>query len=141
MAQAGLKTETITGPEATTATQTGVDWPNFELPKLAASDLCHDLFEDTCITLARGASEYSMKMVDAINANANNIFEFAGELANARSWPEVVAAYTSQGRKQFDVFSTQAQELSALARKVTIDALAPITSALPKMLETAAALS
>ena len=82
-----------------------------------------------------------MKMVDAINANANNIFEFAGELANARSWPEVVAAYTSQGRKQFDVFSTQAQELSALARRVTIDALAPITSALPKMLETAAALS
>ena len=82
-----------------------------------------------------------MKMVDAINANANNIFEFAGELANARPWPEVVAASTSQGRKPFDVVSTQAQELSALARKVTIDALAPITLSFPNILKTAAASS
>jgi hypothetical protein len=80
-------------------------------------------------------------MVDAINTNANNIFEFAGQLANARSWPEVVAAYTSQGRKQFDVFSTQAQELSALAQKVAIDALAPITLSFPNILKTTAASS
>jgi hypothetical protein len=140
MAQAGLKTETIAGPEARIAKQTGVNWLNFEVPN-ATSDLCHDLFEETCITLARGASEYSTKMVDAINTNANNIFEFAGQLANARSWPEVVAAYTSQGRKQFDVFSTQAQELSALAQKVAIDALAPITLSFPNILKTTAASS
>jgi len=138
MVQAALKSETV---EATGATQTGVEWPNFELPKFAAYDLYHDLFEQTCITLAKGASEYSAKMVNAMSANAHDTLEFAGELANARSWPEVVAAYTSQGCKQFDVFSTQARELSALTQKVTIDALAPITSALPKLLETAAALS
>jgi hypothetical protein len=125
--------------ETTAAKQTSVEWPNFELPKLAAYDPYHDLFEQTCITLARGASEFSAKVVDTMIANAHNILEFTGELASARSWPEVVATYTSQGRKQFDAFSAQTQELSKLAQKVTTDALAPITSALPEMLETAAA--
>jgi hypothetical protein len=137
MTQAALKID----PERTTAKQTGADRPDFGLPKFLAPDLCHDLFQETCITLARCASDYNVKLVDAIGANANNIFEFTGQLANARSWPEVVAACTAQGRKQFDLFSTQAQEFSALAQKVTTEALAPITSTLPNILKTAAASS
>jgi hypothetical protein len=70
-----------------------------------------------------------------------SILEFTGELASARSWPEVAAAYTSQGRKQIDAFSAQTRELAKLVQRVTTDALAPITSALPEMLETAAASS
>jgi hypothetical protein len=137
MAQAALKID----PELTTAKRTGANPPDLGLPKFLAPDLCHDLFQETCVTLARCASDYNVKLVGAIAANANNIFEFAGELANATSWPEVVAAYTAQGRKQFDLFSTQAQEFSSLAQKATTEALAPIASTLPNILKTVAASS
>ena len=136
MAQAALKTETTTGPETAAATRTGNGSPNFQVPEFGASDVYRDLFEQTCITFARGASEYSAKLVDVTNTNANNIFDFARELASVRSWPEVVAACTSQASKQVETFFVQAQELSALAQKVTTDTLAssPLTSTLPKIL-------
>jgi hypothetical protein len=141
MARAVLKTETTTGPVAAAATRTSIGWPNFEGPKFGASDVYRDLFEQTCITYARGASEYSTKLIDVTSTNANNFFKFADELASARSWPEVVAAYTSQAGKQFEAFSVQAQELSELAQKVTADTLVPLTSTFPAILKTAAASS
>ena len=60
-----------------------------ELP--AAPEICHDLFEQTCITFASGASEWGAKVADAMTTSTNNAFEFAGELAAVRSWPEAVA--------------------------------------------------
>ena len=48
MAQAALKNEVTTSPETARA---------IELFKFAAPEICHDVFEQTCITFARGASE------------------------------------------------------------------------------------
>ena len=105
----------------------------------AAPQICHDLFEQTCITFARGASEWGAKTLEAMSVNANNMSEFAGKLAAARSWPEVVAVYSSQARKQFETLATEAQGFSDLSQKIVTDTLAPVTSALPEMLNSIAA--
>jgi hypothetical protein len=125
-----LKNEVTTSPE----TARGI-----ELPKFAASEICHDVFEQTCITFARGASEWGVKTLEAMSVNANNMSEFAGKLAAARSWPEVVAVYSSQARKQFETLAAQTQEFSDLNRKVAMDTLTPITTLLPEMVNSIAA--
>jgi hypothetical protein len=101
----------------------------------AAPQICHDLFEETCITLAHGASDWGAKVVDAMAASTNNAFEFAGELATAKSWPEVAAVYTSQGRKQFDTLAGLTREFAELNRKFATDMLAPVTSGIPEVLK------
>ena len=132
MDQAALKNEASTGPET-------VSTAGIELWKFAAADHCHDLFEQTCITFARGASEWGAKVLEAVTANANNMSEFAGELAAARSWPQVFAVYSSQAWKQFETLATEAQGFSDLSQKIVTDTLAPVTSALPEMFNSIAA--
>jgi hypothetical protein len=105
----------------------------------AAPEICHDLFEQTCITFASGASEWGAKVADAMTASTNNALEFAGELAAVRSWPEAVAVYTSQARKQFDTMAGLMREFSELNRKLVADMVAPVTSGLPEMLNSIAA--
>ncbi len=131
MARTALKKEVTTGPEASTG---GVEWPKF-----AAPEICHDVFEETCITFAREASEWGAAVADAMTATTNNAFQFAGEIAAARSWPEVVAAYGSQARRQFETLAGLVQEFSELNRKLATNMLAPITSGLPELLNTIAA--
>jgi hypothetical protein len=130
MAQAALKNGVTTSPETARS---------IELFKFAAPEICHDVFEQTCITFARGASEWGAKTLEAMSVNANNMSEFAGKLAAARSWPEVVAVYSSQARKQFETLATEAQGFSDLSQKIVTDTLAPVTSALPEMFNSIAA--
>jgi hypothetical protein len=60
-------------------------------------------------------------------------------LAAVRSWPEAVAVYTSQARKQFDTMAGLMREFSELNRKLVADMVAPVTSGLPEMLNSIAA--
>jgi hypothetical protein len=129
MVQAALKAAATTGSEPVLG--------RVELS--AAPQICHDLFEQTCITFARGASDWGTKVVDAMAMSTNNAFELAGELATAKSWPEVAAVYTSQARKQFDTLAGLTREFAELNRKYATDMIAPVTSGLPEVLNTIAA--
>jgi hypothetical protein len=129
MAKPALKAAVATGPDPLSMK---VDLP-------AAPEICHDLFEQTCIAFASGASQWGAKVVDAVTASTNNAFEFAGELAAAKSWPEAVAVYTSQARKQFETMAAMTQDFTELNRKLATDMWAPVTSGLPEMLNTIAA--
>jgi hypothetical protein len=126
MAQSALKRDVTSGP-ATVAATTDLS---------AAPQICHDLFEQSCITFARGASDWGTKVLDAMTTSTNNAVEFAGELATAKSWPEVAAVYTSQAGKQFDAWAGLTREFAELNRKFATDMLAPVTSGLPEMLNT-----
>jgi hypothetical protein len=126
MAQTALKNEVRTGPAGVTKTT----------DLSAAPQICHDLFEETCVAFARGASDWGTKVVEAMATSTNNAFAFAGELATAKSWPEVAAVYTSQSRKQFDTLTGLTREFAELNRKFATDMLAPVTSGLPEVLKT-----
>jgi hypothetical protein len=105
----------------------------------AAPEICHDLFKQACITFATGISEWGTKIADAMTTSTNNAFQFAGELAAARSWPDFVAAYTSQARKQFETMAAMTQDFTELNRKVVTAMLTPVPSGLPELLNTIAA--
>jgi phasin len=138
------------------------DLPKFEMPKMevpaafrefaeksvtqakdnwekmkAASEEASELIEDSYATASKGATDYGLKVIELSRANTNAAFDFAAKFLTVKSLADAVELSTSHMRKQFDTFSTQGKELTALAQKVTTETVEPIkesvTSAFKKV--------
>lgn len=117
---------------------TGVEQAKQAYEKLkAAADETTALFEKTYATTADIAGAYRAKIGDALHANIDAAFEFASELADAKSLPEVVERSTAHARKQFDAVSIQNRELWGLAQKLAIETARPATTSLAQVLDKA----
>lgn len=127
------------------------DIPKFEMPKLevpaafrefaeqgvnqakdnwekmkAATEEATDLIEGSYATASKGCADYGMKMIEAMRANTNASFDFAGQLLTVKSLSEAVELSTAHLRKQFEVMTEQSKEFSALAQKIATDTTEPI---------------
>ncbi len=135
----------------------GFDLPKFEVPAAfreaaekgvaqakegwekmkSATEEATEVLEESYTTAAKGASEYGLKVIDAARTNTNAAFDFATEIATAKSLSELVELSTAHARKQFDTVSAQTKELTSLAQKVTTDTVEPFktgfTSAFKKV--------
>ena len=135
----------------------GFDLPKFEVPAAfreaaekgvaqakegwekmkSATEEATEVLEESYTTAAKGASEYGLKVIDAARTNTNAAFDFATEMATAKSLSELVELSTAHARKQFDTVSAQTKELTSLAQKVTADTVEPFktgfTSAFSKV--------
>ena len=98
---------------------------NWEKVK-AATEEATDLIEDSYATASKGASDYGLKVIEVSRTNTNAAFDFAAKLFTVKSLAEVVELSTSHMRQQFDTFSAQGKELTALAQKVTTETVEPI---------------
>ena len=96
------------------------------------------VLETTYATAARGASEYGIKLMDALRANMNANFDFAREMLTVRSPSEMIELSTSHARKQFEALSAQGRELASLAQKVSNDTAEPMKSGMNKALSAVA---
>jgi len=109
---------------------------NWEKMK-AASDEASELIEDSYATASKGATDYGLKVIEVSRTNTNAEFDFAAKLLTVKSLADDVELSTSHMRKQFDSFSAQGKELTALAQKVTTETVEPIkesvTSAFKKV--------
>lgn len=109
---------------------------NWEKMK-AATEEATDLIEDSYATASKGAADYGLKLVETSRANTNSMFDYASQLMTVKSFSEAVELSTAHLRKQFDTFSAQSKELTALAQKVTTETVEPIrasvTSAFKKV--------
>jgi phasin len=109
---------------------------NWEKMK-AATEEASDLIEGSYATASKGAADYGLKLIEAARANTNATFDYAGKLMTVKSLSEAVELSTSHLRKQFDTFSAQSKELTALAQKVAAETTEPIkesvTSAFKKV--------
>ncbi len=154
------KSKSKTGPAAFEMPK--FELPNFEMPKMeipaafreiaeksvsqaketyekmkSAAEEATDVLEDTYATATKGASDYGLKVIDAARTNTNAAFDFATEIATAKSLSELVELSTAHARKQFDTVSAQTKELTSLAQKVSADTVEPFktgfTSAFKKV--------
>jgi phasin family protein len=71
--------------------------------------------------------DYNLKMIDMARVNTEGVFEFARQLATAKSPSEMVELWTSHARKQFEMLSEQLTELTALGQKMASESADPIT--------------
>ena len=107
---------------------------NYEKIRSASEDMTGTI-EATFATAAKGATEYSLKVIEVTRANATAAFDFVGKLMNVKSPSEVVELSTAHARQQFDAASRQNKELLALAQKVAADVVEPIKTGMSKAFE------
>lgn len=62
---------------------------------------------------------YSTKVLEFAQVNINAAFELARKFSNVKSPAEFFALSNDHMRQQFEVLSRQAQELAAIAQKMT----------------------
>jgi len=99
-----------------------------------ASEEAADLLENTYTTVAKGATDYNLKLIEIARTNTRAAFDYAHELLGVKSPSEFIELSTAQMRKQFDIVSAQNQELCALAQEVATEATKPIKTGMSKAL-------
>ena len=66
----------------------------------SAADEATDVLEETCATATKGASDLSLKLIEAARENTNAAFDFAAEIMTVKSFSDVVELSTRHTRKQ-----------------------------------------
>ena len=87
---------------------------------------------------AKGASEYSTKLMEFLKANTSANLDFAQELLGVKSPSAALELWTSHARKQFETLSAHAKELTELSQKVATDTVEPIKANASKLFKPAA---
>ncbi|MFG1371439.1 phasin [Xanthobacter oligotrophicus] len=103
-----------------------------------SADQVNAAFEDTYTTASKGVAEYNAKVIEAVQSNVNAALDYFNSLLATKTVSEAVELSTGHARKQFEVLSSQAKDLSALAQKVAADSSEPLKSSVEKTLRTAA---
>src|SRR5579862_2278128 len=98
----------------------------------AVAEEATDVLETTYSTATKGASDYGLKVIEAARVNTNAAFDFAGELITAKTLSEVIELSSAHARKQFEAFSEQGKELSALVQKAATETAEPIKNGVNK---------
>ncbi len=128
------------------------DMPNMEMPEAfreiaengvaqakdtcekakAASEEAADLLENTHAVIAKGVTEYNLKLIEITRTNTRAAFDYAHELLGVKSPSEFIELSTGQMRKQFDIASAQNKELCALAQETATEAAKPLNTGVSK---------
>jgi phasin len=161
MPEAIAEAETVTKSRTTketTASSAGFPFPQFEMPKVEIPEAAHDLatkwvdqgeenfekmiaateelngvFNKTCSTAAKGATDYAAKVTEVMHANTAAAFHFAHDIVAAKSLPEIMEISTANARKQLDLLASQNQELWSLTQKIVTETIKPIAGGMPKV--------
>ena len=97
-----------------------------------ASEEAADLLENTYSTVAKGVTDYNLKLIEIARTNTRTAFDYVHELLGVKSPSEFIELSTAHLRKQFDIVSAHNKELCALAREVATEAAEPIKTGVSK---------
>lgn len=84
-------------------------------------------------TAAKGANEYTAKLMEIVKTNTHASFDFAQELASVKSPPQLMEIWTAHTRKQMETMAAQTKELAELAQKIATETAEPIKAGATKM--------
>ena len=104
-----------------------------------AAETHNGTIEAVFTTASKGASEYSAKLMEIMKANTSASLDFAQELIGVKSPTEAIELWTAHARKQFESFTANAKELTALSQKVATEAAEPIKASASKLFKPVAA--
>jgi hypothetical protein len=69
--------------------------------------------------------DFNLKLVEMARDNAEATFDFAREIATAKTPSDLAEALSTHANKQFELFSTQMRELASLAQTVAGSGVEP----------------
>jgi hypothetical protein len=82
--------------------------------------------------VAKGATDYNLKLIDFGRSNTRAAFDYAHELWAVKSPSEFIELSTTHMRRQFEIASAQSKELYALGQEIAGEAAAPIKAGMSK---------
>lgn len=94
---------------------------------IAAAEQTARSVEQSYTATIENMRDYSLKMIDMAQANADAVFELARQLAAVKQPPDMVELWTAHAKKQFETLTAQTKELSALGQKIAGESAEPIT--------------
>ena len=97
-----------------------------------ASEEAADLLENTYATVAKGVTDYNLKLIEIARTNTRTAFDYVHELLGVKSPSEFIELSTAHMRSQFDIVSAQTKELYALAQQVAAGAAEPVKASMSK---------
>ena len=83
-------------------------------------------------TAAQGLKDSHAKVLEFARANSNAAFDFAKALLAVKSPSEFIQMSAERARKQFEVLSAQAKELTEHSQKVMLEAAEPLKAGAAK---------
>jgi phasin len=98
-----------------------------------AAESNNSAIEAVFATAAKGANEYTAKVMDIVKTNTHASFDFAQELAGVKTPSQLMEVWTSHARKQVEAMTAQTRELAELAKKIATETAEPIKAAGSKM--------
>jgi phasin len=98
---------------------------SFEKMRVATTE-ASTVLQDACSTAARGAMSCNAKVIEFARSNSESAFDFANKLLGVKSPAEFLELSTEHARRQFEVLSEQAKELTALSQKVMLESAEPL---------------
>jgi len=98
----------------------------------AATAEASSVLKNVGATAAQGIKDSNAKVIEFARTNSNAAFDFANKLLGVKSPSEFIELSTEQARKQFEVLSAQAKELTALNQKVMLETAEPLKAGAAK---------
>jgi phasin len=119
--------------------QPGAAYANdmYEKSKVGAEET-NKVIEQTYSTIARSAADFNVQWIEMVRANINSALDYSRQLVGAKSPSEFLELSAAHARKQFEIFTEQAKQLTSLAQKVTTDAVQPLQAGVKSTLSRAA---
>ena len=88
----------------------------------AATQEATNLMKDTYATAIARSQDYNAKIIEFAQTNTQAAFDFFQKLSSVRTPTEFFELSTSHSRRQLEVLSEQATELTSLAQKAAMSA-------------------
>jgi phasin len=110
---------------------------SFEQMKAASEAVTAGLC-DAWSANARRAADYGTKVIEISNINTSSALQFFGQLADAKSFADLMNLSTAHGRKTLEAASAQNRELWDLAQEVATETAEPIKKSFNQVLHKAA---
>ena len=98
----------------------------FQQGKAATEQTSRVIEQGMSITVDK-VREYHLKMIDITQTNAEATFDFARQLATAKTPSEFMELWTTHAQKQFEKLSEQTTELTELGQRMVRESATPIT--------------
>jgi phasin len=93
----------------------------------------NETIEAVYASAAKGASDYSGKLIDIARTNTNAAFDVAEKLVAVKSPSEVFSIWQTYARSQYEALTAQTKELVELSQKVATETAEPIKAASSKV--------
>jgi Uncharacterized conserved protein len=110
---------------------------NYEQIETAVNEMMTVLVSTQSIA-AKGIVNYRAWLMKVAHGNVISAFDFAQNLATAKSVPDVIEYSRAHARVQFDALAAQTKELTELAHNVSTQMAEPINTSIANAGENAA---